>query len=140
MTLRTAKERLVQTCAFELGGLLLVSPVYNLIFAGTATESILLIALVALAVMIWSPLHNTAFDWLDLRLSGRVASDRPHRLRMVHALSHEITAIGASFPVIVLVGGHGVIEALIIDFALTVFYTAYAYVFHIAFDWLRPVR
>ncbi len=51
------------------------------------------------AVLVWSPVHNTVFDWLDLRLSGRVASDRPQRWRLVHAASHEATTVIVTLPI-----------------------------------------
>ena len=38
-----------------------------------------------------------------------------------------------------IVGGHGFWEAVAVDIGLTLFYTAYAYVFHMVFDRLRPV-
>jgi uncharacterized membrane protein len=89
--------------------------------------------------MIWSPLHNTVFDFIDLRLSGRVASDRPQVLRAVHAVSHEVTAVCVSLPLLIWLGGLSLWDAVFADILLTLFYTAYAYVFHVVFDWIRPV-
>ncbi len=37
-------------------------------------------------------------------------------------------------------GGHGLWSALAIDIGLTLLYSAYAYFFHILYDWLRPVK
>jgi uncharacterized membrane protein len=37
-------------------------------------------------------------------------------------------------------GGLSVLEALSANVILTIFYTVYAYVFHIVFDRLRPVQ
>jgi uncharacterized membrane protein len=37
-------------------------------------------------------------------------------------------------------GGHTMREALAVNLSLTLFYVGYAYVFHLLFDWLRPVR
>ena len=94
----------------------------------------------SLAVLLWSPLHNTLFDWLDWRWNRRVASDRPHGLRFIHAASHEASAFVVTLPVIMLIGGHGVFAAAALDIGFTLLYAAYAYVFHIAYDRLRPVR
>lgn len=140
MSLRPARERVLQTLAFELGGLALVVPLYTVIMGTGAGESLVLIAVLSVTLMLWSPLHNTVFDWCDLRWTGRLASDRPQRWRLVHALSHEFTSVVASLPVLVLLGGHGLWEALVIDLTLSLFYTAYAYVFHLVYDRLRPVQ
>lgn len=140
MALRSARERLLQAATFELGGLVMVAPVYGLVMGAGAVESVALVATVAVAAAVWSPLHNHLFDAAEWRLARRVASDRPARLRMVHAASHEVTTTVVTLPVIMLVGGHGFWAALAIDLAMTAFYAAYTYVFHIAWDRWRPVR
>lgn len=140
MGLRSARERALQTISYEAGGLLIATPLYAVAFGASPVESALLVTALAVAVLVWSPLHNTAFDFADLRLSGRVASDRPHRLRVVHAISHEISSVVVTVPIIMWLGGHGFWEAVAIDLGLTVTYVAYAYVFHIIYDRLRPVR
>ena len=139
MTLRTMKERVIQTLSFELGGLLVVAPVYAFLSGANAEESLSLLVALSIAVMVWSPLHNTLFDIADFRMTGRLASDRPHRLRVVHAVSHEATSIIVTLPLIMYLGGYGFWQGLFVDLGLTLAYTAYAYLFHIVFDRLRPV-
>ncbi len=139
MSLRSPRERLMQTLMFEAGGLLICVPLYSLA-SGTGTrEGAVLMTVLTLAVMIWSPLHNTIFDALDLRVTGRRASDRPARLRMVHAASHEISAVAVSLPILLTVGGHSLAGALAVNLGLTLLYTAYTFVFHLGYDRLRPV-
>jgi uncharacterized membrane protein len=140
MAIRSARERLWQALAFELGGLAMVAPVYGLIMGAGAAESVALVAAVAVAAAVWSPLHNHLFDAAEWRMAGRVASDRPARLRMVHAVSHEASTTIITLPVIMVVGGHGFWAALAIDLAMTAFYAAYTYVFHVLWDRWRPVR
>ncbi len=140
MTLRSPRERLIQTVSYEIGGLCLSVPLVVLFGGGTAGEAFWLMLALAAAVLIWSPIHNTVFDWLDLRLSGRLASDRPQRWRLVHAISHEATTVVVTLPILIWLGGFGIWEALLADLGLTLLYAAYAYVFHIVYDWLRPVR
>lgn len=139
MTLRSARERIYQTLAFEAGGLLMATPLYGLVFDQSAQQSLTVLVGLSLAVMLWAPLHNTLFDLADLHFTGRVASARPHSLRMIQALSQEVSALVATLPLIMILGGHGFREALMLDFGLTLFYAAYAYLFHILYDWLRPV-
>jgi uncharacterized membrane protein len=131
---------LIQTISYEIGGLCLSVPLVALLGGGTTGEAFWLMLALAGAVLFWSPLHNTVFDWLDLRLSGRLASDRPQRWRLVHAASHEATTVVVTLPILIWLGGFGLWEALLADLGLTLLYAAYAYVFHLAYDRLRPVH
>lgn len=140
MALRSLSERIFQTIAFEAGGVVLAAPVYALIFGASAAESLAFIAVLSVAVMIWSPLHNTVFDVLDWRLNQRLASDRPHGLRLVHAFSHEVTTLIVTLPIVMVWTRLGLWQALLLDLGLSAFYAAYAYLFHLAYDRLRPVQ
>jgi uncharacterized membrane protein len=126
MHLRSARERLYQTLLFEVGGLFMVIPIYSAVFTAPAQEAILLIVAISIAVMTWSPIHNTIFDIVELRRTGRVASDRPTNLRILHALSHEVTSLILTLPLMIFLGGHNLVDALLVDMALTAFYTSYA--------------
>ncbi len=140
MTLRSPRDRLIQTISYEAGALCLSIPLVALVSGGTKGEAFWLMLALSAAELIWSPFHNTVFDWLDLRLSGRLASDRPQRWRMIHAVSHETTSVVVTLPILVWLGGFGFWTALLADVGLTLLFAAYAYVFHILYDWLRPVR
>jgi uncharacterized membrane protein len=139
MPLRSARERIYQTLAFEAGGICIASPLYAAAFGGAAETSVFLVAALSIAVMIWSPIHNTVFDWLDLHFTGRVASDRSHGLRLLQALSLELTSLVATVPLVMGIGGHDVWGALGVNFGLTALYVAYGYLFHIVYDAFRPV-
>jgi hypothetical protein len=89
MSLRSPRERLFQTLAYETGGLCLSVPLYLMWTQGDAGAGAMLMAALSLAVLAWSPLHNTAFDWADLRLSGRLASDRPQAWRLVPSATRQ---------------------------------------------------
>jgi uncharacterized membrane protein len=138
--LRSTRERVVQTLWFEAIGLLVIAPLYAAVAGAGLKESYAMVAVVSVVVMCWSAVFNTLFDRLELRLTGRVASARPHRLRLVHAALHELTAVAVTWPVIWAMTSLTWTEALVADLGLTLAYTAYAYVFHIVFDRLRPVR
>lgn len=83
---------------YEIGGLCLSVPLFVAFGGGTPGEAVVLMLALSAAVVIWSPLHNTLFDWADWRLSGRLASDRPQRWRLVHAISHEATTLVVTVP------------------------------------------
>ncbi len=139
-SLRSARERVLQTLWFEGLGLVIVAPLYGWVAGAGMAESFALIAAVSLAVMVWAALFNTVFDAIEWRLAGHVASDRPHRLRLLHAVLFETSAAVVTCPVIVWITGMGWVDALLADMALTLTYAAYGYAFHWLFDRLRPVR
>lgn len=140
VSIRSLRERVVQTLAFEAGGLAIASPVYALIFDRDAAGSVLLIAALSFAMLVWMPLHNTLFDLAEWRIARRFASDRPHVLRLIHATSLEVSGVLVTVPLVMIIGGHGFLEALAIDLGLSVLYVVYGYAFHLAFDRLRPVN
>mgnify|MGYP001822670520 FL=1 len=140
MALRSAKERIIQTLGFEVGGLLIATPLYALFFESSSGQSLVLLVCISLAVMIWAPMHNTAFDLLDLRAFGRVASDRAHGWRIVHAASLEVTSVALTLPLAMVVGGHSVLQALAVNIGLTLVYTVYGYFYYLVFDLVWPVK
>jgi uncharacterized membrane protein len=103
--LRSARERAIQTLSYEAIGLLIILPCYAVVTGHAVADSVVLLVAVSIATMSWACLHNIAFDYVESRLTGRVASDRPQGLRLVHAASTEITSILVTTPVIVLAGG-----------------------------------
>ena len=140
MALRTLRERIIQTLCYEAGGLALAAPAYALVFGGSVTESALFIAVLAVVCMAWAAIHNTLFDLTEFRVFHRLASDRPQAWRVVHALSNDISSTLVTLPIVMWMGGFGFWAALAVDIGFTVFYAAYTYIFHIVFDWLRPMR
>ena len=139
MPIRSARERIYQTLAYEAGGLALAVPLYGLVFGQSTQNSFLLMASLSLAVMLWTPLHNTLFDILDLKTTGRLASERSQGLRVIQALSMETSSLFVTLPLIIALSGSGLAQALMAELGLTLFYATYGYVFHIVFDRLRPV-
>jgi uncharacterized membrane protein len=138
--IRNWRERLGQTLAFEAIGLLAISPLYAYFADASLGESMTLLVALSIVVMCWSAIYNTAFDLLELRYAGRVASDRPQFWRVIHAIGHEFTAVLVTWPLIVKLTNLGWIDALVADIGLTLVYTAYGYLFHMGFDRLFPVQ
>lgn len=137
--LRNARERAIQTLWFEGVGLALVAPLYGWLSGSDLSQSFLLIAVLSLTVMAWAATFNTVFDRLEWRWAGRVASERPHRWRVVHAVALEFTAVLVTCPVIYALTPLSWTEALLADLALTATYAVYGYAFHWVYDLLRPV-
>ncbi len=139
MTIRSFKERIIQTVSFEIIGILCVAPIYAHVTGASTVHGLILIAMLSVAVLIWAPIFNTAFDMIDRHFTNRLACKRPHRLRIVHATLHEVTAIMMTCPLLIWIGGHSLPGALAVNLGLTVTYTIYTYLFHLLYDRLRPV-
>ena len=138
--IRSARERVIQTLWFEALGLLCVCPLYGAVLGESAAESLGTLVALSLVVMLWSAVFNTAFDEIERRSSGRVASDRPVGLRLLHAGALELSALLLTCPLIRATTGLGWWQCLAADLALTLCYAVYGFAFHWVFDRLRPVR
>lgn len=139
VTLRAPRDRCRQVALFEIGGLLLITPPFIWLSGVPAKTSFGLMALIALIAACWNAVYNTSFDWAEGRLTGRNADQRPHLLRIVHALGFEFGLLVITLPLIVVWTGMGWLEALIADIAVALAYVAYAFIFNLAYDRCFPI-
>ena len=139
VTLRSLPDRLRQVALFEFGGLVLFTPPFVWASGVPAGNSLALLALLALIAAVWNGVFNTAFDWVEGRLTGRSADRRPFRLRCLHALGFETGLLMLTLPVIMAWTGMGLLEALIADIGLAITYTVYALLFNMAYDRVFPI-
>lgn len=138
--LRSFGDRVRQVCLFEVGGLLLITPPFAWLSGASLTESVGLLAVIALIAALWNTAYNSCFDWVEGRLTGRTADRRPWRMRAVHALGFELGLLAMSLPVIVAWTGMGWLEALVADIGLALAYVLYAFVFNIGYDRVFPIE
>ena len=137
--LRSWPERMTQALLFEIVALVFAVPLYGLFVGASGAESTRVLVVISIAVLLWTTVHNFAFDLCESRLLSRSASDRPVSVRALHAISHELTAALVSVPILVLLGDIGWWKAAWADIGLSVLYAACAFVFYAAYDWARPV-
>jgi uncharacterized membrane protein len=140
MALRTINERVVQAFLYEACGLLLATPAYALVFGTSSTDSAVVVMALAAAVLVWTPFYNLVFDWVEWRLTQRLASDRPALARVLHAGLLEVSVLVLTVPILVLLGGHSWTAALLIDFGLSFCYGLYSLAFYRIYDWLFPMK
>lgn len=137
--LRSLPDRLRQIALFEIGGLLLITPPFAWLSGVPVTESLGLLAVLALMAAVWNGAYNTACDWFEGRLTGRTADRRPFRLRCLHAVGFETGLLLMTLPVIVWWTGMGWVDALVADIGLAASYTVYALVFNLGYDRIFPI-
>lgn len=138
--LRDWWERAIQTLCYELGGLLVVGPIWKFATGASATESAFMLICLSAAVIVWMAAYNTVFDVVEYRVTGLVASVRPHRWRVFHAIGLEASSVIVTLPVIMFVTDLTWLEAIAAELGLTLAYSVYSYFFHLGFDRLRPVQ
>ena len=137
--LRSLPDRLRQIALFEVGGLLLITPPYIWLTGQPGGESLALMAALALLASVWNGVYNTAFDWIEGRLTGRSADLRPWSVRAFHAAGFELGILLMSLPLIVVWTDMSWTAALLADLGLAVAYVAYAFVFNLAYDKAFPI-
>jgi uncharacterized membrane protein len=140
VSVRSLRERAIQTLWFEVIGLLVVAPLFAIFSGATASESLALLLLLSVVVTLWAAVYNTGFDLVERRLAQRAASNRPQGWRVLQAVGLETSAVVLTWPLIVLVTPLGWQAAFFAELGLTLAYVAYGVVFHLVFDRLRPVR
>ena len=137
--LRSPLDRVRQVVAFEIGGLVLITPPFAWASGVAPGDSVGLLALVALIAALWNAAYMTAFDWLEARLTGRTADRRGSFMRVVQAAGFEGGLLLISLPIVMAWTGMGWVDALLADIALALAYVAYAYVFNLAYDRVFPI-
>ncbi|WP_079434275.1 PACE efflux transporter [Zoogloea sp. LCSB751] len=136
---RSLVDRLRQVTLFEIGGLLLITPPYIWLSGQPSRDSFLLMAILAVMAAAWNGAYNTAFDWLEGRLTGRSADRRPWRLRAIHAIGFEGGLLLMTLPVMVLWTGMDWLTALVADIGIALAYVVYAFGFNLAYDRAFPI-
>ena len=71
MTLRTFKERVIQTGSFELIGIAFVSPIYAYLTGASMVHGFAMITMLSFVIMIWCPIFNTIFDLIEPAIGAR---------------------------------------------------------------------
>lgn len=137
--LRSPLDRARQVILFEIGGLILITPPFAWASGVPAMDSIGLLAVIAFVAAVWNAVYNTAFDWVEGRLTGRTADRRAYLWRVVHAVGFEGGLVLMSLPIVMAWTGMGWFEALLADAALALAYVAYAFVFNLAYDRVFPI-
>lgn len=137
--LRSPIDRVRQVVAFEVGGLVLITPPFAWASGVAPADSLGLLALVALIAALWNAAYMTAFDWVEGRLTGRTADQRGLAMRVVQAAGFEGGLLLISLPIVMAWTGMGWVDALLADIALALAYVVYAYVFNLAYDRIFPI-
>lgn len=135
--MRTAWDRVRHALCFEIIGLLLVIPLGALAFSVPMHDFGIIGLVSATIAMAWNYVFNFGFDAVLKRTRGTTLKTVP--LRVVHALLFELGLLMVLMPFIAWYLGISLIQALVMDIALALFYMGYAFVFNLAYDRIYPL-
>jgi uncharacterized membrane protein len=135
--MRTVPDRIRHALSFEIIGLLLAVPFGALLF-NHPMEDIGVVTIVSSVVAtVWNYLYNWGFDHALKRLTGSVEKSLP--VRIGHAVLFEVGLVALLMPFVAWYLGISIIDALLLDVSLAIFYMVYAFIFNLAYDRVFPV-
>ena len=85
----------------------------------------------------WNYLYNWGFDHALKRITGTPVKSMP--VRVLHAILFELGLVALLMPFVAWYLGIGIIEALILDISIAIFYMVYGFVFNWAYDRVFPI-
>jgi len=135
--MRSTADRIRHAVLFEIIGVILLVPLGNLVLdVGVQDMGVIGIGSAFIAT-VWNYVYNILFDRGMLRVTG--STRKTVRVRVLHAILFEAGLLVILLPLMALYLGIGLLEALILDSAIVVFYLVYAFVYNLVYDRVFPV-
>ena len=138
IAVRTGRDRLRYTFLFELLLISILAPVGALVFQRQVLDVGLLTVVLSLKAMLVNLIYNWFFDQLDVR-AGRIPTKRSFLGRVLHAIGFEFGLVLTSLPIVIWWLGLTLLQALIMDLAVTCIVVLYTILFSWGYDRLFPV-
>lgn len=130
---RSLGERIGHALAFELIALLICAPALAWLLDKPLLQLGLLTLMFSTVAMLW----NMLFNWLFDRAQQRLGFRRDLRVRLCHALLFETGLIVVLVPLAAWWLSIGLLEALLLDIGLILFFLPYTVAFNWGWDVLR---
>lgn len=138
IVIRTGRDRLRYTVLFELLLIAILAPVGALVLQRHILNVGLLSVVLSLKAMAFNLVYNWYFDQWDVR-AGRIPTKRSVVGRVLHAVGFECGLVMTSLPIVIWWLDLTLLQALIMDLAVTSIVVAYALLFSWGYDRLFPV-
>lgn len=135
--MRTTLDRIRHALAFEIIGLLLLTPLGAWVFAVPMSDMGVVALVGATLATGWNYLYNLGFDHVLRRLRGSTL--KTWRLRLLHAVLFEAGLLAVLLPFIAWYLQIGLWQALLMDLGVAGFYLVYAFVFNWGYDRMFPL-
>ncbi|MGF6151904.1 multidrug/biocide efflux PACE transporter [Pseudomonas fluorescens] len=132
-TNKSFTERVFQAIGFELLAVMLCTPLLAWLMDKPMVEMGAVTIAIGLIALAWNVLFNGLFD----RLLKRLALVPSAATRVVHALLFEGGLVAVSVPLIAWWLNVSLLQALILDIGVLLFFLPYTYLYHLAYDVVR---
>ncbi len=119
--------------------MLLITPPFTWASGVLLEDALGMLAVIALIAAVWNGSYNTAFDWIEGRLTGRTADKRPWGMRVLHVAGFESGLLLMTLPIVMASTGMDWLGALVADIALALAYVVYAFLFNLGYDRYYPI-
>jgi len=130
---KSLTERLVHALTFELTAIAICAPLVSWVLGMSLVHVGALTALVSLIAIAWNVAFNALFD----RVERRLGLARNLALRIVHAVTFELGLIALVLPLAAWWLEISLLEALLLDLGILLFFLPYTFFFNLAYDRLR---
>ncbi|WP_347927796.1 multidrug/biocide efflux PACE transporter [Pseudomonas helvetica] len=132
-TNKSFTERVFQAIGFELLAVMLCTPLLAWLMDKPMVEMGAVTIAIGLIALAWNVLFNGLFD----RLLKHLALTHSAATRVVHALLFEGGLVAVSVPLIAWWLNVSLLQALILDIGVLLFFLPYTYLYHWAYDVVR---
>lgn len=134
--MKTVRDRVQHAIVFEVIALLIIIPLGILFFHMPANDIGLITIGSAVVATGWNYIYNLLFDIGMKRVKGDLNKTIP--IRVFHAILFEAGLLAILAPLVALYLGITLVEALILDVSLSLFYVVYAFLFNLIYDHFFP--
>ncbi|MBO9589961.1 PACE efflux transporter [Devosia sp.] len=135
--MRTTADRIRHAVSFEVIGIIIATPLAAFAFHLPGGDSAVIVVASATVAMLWNYIYNLGFDHLMQRFTGGTA--KTTRIRVAHAVLFELGLLTIMLPLVAWYLQISLLQALVMDIALALFYMGYAFVFNWAYDRVFPL-
>ena len=139
IVVRSGRDRLRYTLLFELLLIAMLAPIGALVLDRPVQDIGLLSIVLSLKAMIINLAYNWLFDMWDVR-AGRIPTHRSLFGRLLHAVGFECGLVMTSLPIVMWWLGLSLLQALIMDVAVTAIIVVYTLLFGWCYDRAFPVQ
>lgn len=135
--MRTTRDRIRHALSFEIIGLILIIPLGAFAFHHPMEDIGVITIVSSIVATAWNYLYNWGFDHALRRSTGSVLKSMP--VRIVHAILFELGLVALLAPFVAWYLGIGLVEALLLDVSIALFYMVYGFAFNWAYDRVFPI-
>lgn len=125
-----SKRRLIHAISYEVILLVIIAIALSFIFSMPLEVTGVLGVIMAVISVIWNMIFNHYFEKIEFKYQ----LERTIPVRIMHAIGFEGGLMLATIPIIAYMMNMSFIEALILDFALTMCILVYTFIFQWCYD------